>query len=137
MRLCYGLLLVFLAACGSSTSSYNSSPPPPPGPPGPPPPPPAPTTRGVTIADYSYAPDSILVSMGTPVQWTNEGSFPHTVTSDNGAFPSSVNLAGRGTDPYGNPTPGGTYTRTFSTAGTFPYHCGIHATMRGKVVVNP
>src|SRR5262245_16470835 len=133
MRLCYGLLLVFLAACGGSTSSYSS---PPPAPPGAPPPPPAPGTVRVTVVDYSYAPDSILVSVGTPVLWTNEGSNTHRVTSDNGAF-ASLDLAGKGTDSYGNPTSGGTYTRTFSTAGAFPYHCGIHPTMTGKVVVNP
>jgi len=133
MRLCYRLLLVFLAACGTSTSSYNSSPPPPPGAP---PPPPAPGTVAVSVADYSYAPDSILVAVGTPVRWTNEGTNVHRVTSDNGGF-GSPDLAGTGTDSYGNPTPGGTYSRTFSTAGTFPYHCGVHPFMTGKVVVSP
>ena len=133
MRLCYGLFLGFLAACGSGTSSYNSSPPPPPGVP---PPPPAPGAVAVSVADFSFAPDSILVSAGTPVQWTNAGTYAHTVTSDNNAF-ASPDLAGTGTDSYGNPTAGGNYMRTFSSAGTFPYHCGHHPTMRGKVVVNP
>jgi plastocyanin len=26
---------------------------------------------------------------------------------------------------------------TFATAGTFPYHCGIHPAMQGQVVVQP
>lgn len=28
-----------------------------------------------------------------------------------------------------------TYSHTFSKAGAFPYHCGVHSTMKGKVTV--
>jgi plastocyanin len=134
MRLCYGLFLVFLAACGSGTS-YSSAPPPPPGPPPPPPPPPAPGTVAVTVEDYDFTPSSISIKVGTPVQWTNQGAMPHNVTSDNGVFASS-NLSGTGTDPYGQPTAGGQYTRMFSTTGTFAYHCSIHPTqMTGTITV--
>jgi len=133
MRLCYGLFLVFVAACGSSTSSYSSSPPPPPGVP---PPPPAPGTVGVAIADFSFAPDSIVVAKGTPVRWDNQGNYVHRVMSDSGGF-ASPDLGGAGTDSYGNPTAGGNYVRTFTTAGTFPYYCSHHPGMKGRVVVSP
>lgn len=137
MRLCYGLLLVFLAACGSSTSSYNSSPPPPPGTAPPPsPPPPAPGTVIVTIVDYQYTSDTITIAKGTSVRWNNNGPSAHTVTSDGAVFDSQT-LAGPGTDAYAAPTPGAQYTRVFSTEGTFAYHCRLHAGMNGAVIVTP
>ena len=135
MRLCHGSLLVFLAACGSSTS-YSSAPPPPPPPPAMPPPPPAPGTVIVTIADYQYASDTITIAKGTPVRWNNGGPSGHTVTSDGGVFDSGT-LAGPGTDAYGAPTPGAQYTRVFSTEGTFAYHCKLHLGMNGAVIVTP
>jgi plastocyanin len=135
MRLCYGLFLVFIAACGSGTS-YSSPPPPPAaGPPPAPPPPPPPGTFSVNIQDYDYAPSSITITAGQSIRWTNTGAVLHSVTSDSvGAF-SSAYLNGAGTDVYGQPTAGGTYTRKFSSAGTFPYHCGVHDYMKGTVVV--
>src|SRR2546426_11293717 len=99
MRLCYGLLLIILAACGSGTSSPANPPPPPPGPPPPPPPPPAPGTVSVTISDYQYTPDTIRISVSTPVRWTNDGAFTHTVTADGGAL-NSGNLRPPGPPPH-------------------------------------
>jgi plastocyanin len=55
------------------------------------------------------------------VTWTNFDSVTHTVRFDDGESPVIGN--------------GGTYSKTFSDAGTFDYICGIHPSMRGKVVV--
>jgi plastocyanin len=135
MRLCYGLLLVFVAACGSSTSYSSAPPPPPPGtPPPPPPPPPPPGTVAVKIQDFSFSPSSITIKVGTPVQWTNDGAKLHSVLSDSNVFASPY-LSGPSTDAYGQPTGGQTYILTFSTVGTFPYHCGVHDYMKGTVTV--
>jgi len=35
----------------------------------------------------------------------------------------------------GNIPPGGVYQHTFANAGTFPYHCTLHAAMTGNSVV--
>ena len=35
----------------------------------------------------------------------------------------------------GNLPPGGSFQHTFASAGTFPYHCTIHAAMTGNQVV--
>ena len=138
MRLCYGLLLVVIACGGGNGTSYsNPPPPPPPGPPPPPPPPPGPAPVAVAISDYSYAPDSIVVARGSQITWSNGGAVSHTVTSDAPGVFSSPTLAGTGQDAYGNPTAGDAYSRTFSTAGAFPYHCTLHPSMTGKVIVNP
>ena len=130
MRLCYGLLLASLLACGSGTG-YGSNPPSPP-----PAPPPAPGTVFVTISDYQFSPDTITIAKNTPVRWSNGGAVSHTATADSGSFDSGP-LGGTGTDPYGTPMQGGKYDHTFAIAGTFTYHCLIHSVMRGAVIVTP
>ena len=75
----------------------------------------------VSIQNMSFSPSNIQVAAGTTVTWTNNDTVTHTVTSDTGAFDS------------GNLSPGQTYTHTFSTAGTYTYHCSIHTSMHGIV----
>jgi plastocyanin len=133
MRLYHGLLLGVLVACGGG-SSYSTNPPP--GPP-PPPPPPAAGTVFVTISDNLYTPDTTTIAAGTPVRWTNTGAAVHSAKSDTGSAISSGGLAGPSTDSYGAPVAGATYTKTFSQAGTFAYHCEFHPSMHAVVVVTP
>lgn len=92
--------------------------------------PPAPTMSpqqeaNVTIQDFSFSPASITVHVGQTVTWKNNGPSPHTVTSNTGAWDSGTLNAGA------------TFSQTFSTAGTFAYHCSIHPTMMATVVVMP
>jgi plastocyanin len=77
----------------------------------------------VSISNFAFSPQNLTVSRGTTVEWTNRDAVTHTVTADNGSFDS------------GNLGPNGRYSRTFSTAGTFPYHCTPHPTMTGRIVV--
>ena len=118
-----------LAACGSSASSPAATA--------------APTTapaasaaapssgggggggsNAVTIQNFAFNPATIEVAVGTTVTWTNADSATHTVTADDSSFDSN-NLAS-----------GATFTQTFSTAGTFTYHCKIHPSMKGTVTVS-
>ncbi len=147
MRLCYGLLLASVAACGSSTSDSSSPPPPPP--PAPPPVANVGMTDNNGLAPYRFSPETLTVTVGTIVKWTNNGNAAHTTANDASPTPiwnsGSVNPAGTTmcapNDPYCQPagTAAGTYQRTFSTAGTYPYHCEIHGLqgMKGVVVVTP
>jgi plastocyanin len=57
----------------------------------------------------------VTVKMGSTVRWTNNGPSAHTTTSDMGAWDSGVLSPNAGT-----------FEMTFSTTGTFPYHCSIH-----------
>lgn len=50
----------------------------------------------------------------------------HTITSDTQGLFDSGSLA-----------PGATFEHTFTAAGTYHYHCSIHPTMTGIIVVNP
>lgn len=77
----------------------------------------------VDIQGFSYQPPVVTIDPGDSVTWTNRDNAAHTVTADDGSF-NSPTLSN-----------GGTFTRTFPSAGTFPYHCAIHGTaMAGSVV---
>ncbi|SRR5712691_787274 len=129
MVLRYGLLALTLAACSGSTSpSYGGSPKPPPGGGG--------NMASVAIANTAYAPSSITVKAGTTVTWTNDDGVTHSVTSDAGTF-AGGDLSGTMMDPYGGMTAGGSLKVTFTTAGTYDYHCNYHAAMHGMVTVSP
>jgi len=81
------------------------------------------STNTVTIQDYSFQPSTLTVPRGTTVTWRNQGSVDHTVTSDtNGLFDSRVG-------------PGKEFSFSFSTPGTYNYHCSIHTSMHGTIVV--
>lgn len=77
----------------------------------------------VSIIDFAFQPDSLVIKRGRGVTWTNTGAKPHTVTSDTGVFDS------------GTLAPGATFSQTFKQSGTFAYHCAIHPSMTGFIKV--
>lgn len=82
-------------------------------------------SAAVSIADFAFSPGTVTVGVGDTVTWTNnDAGIPHTVSSDSGSELASGQLAG-----------GASYQKTFSAAGTFAYHCDIHPSMTGQVVV--
>jgi len=84
------------------------------------------SAAAVSIVDFAFNPATLTVSPGTTVVWTNTSPFtPHTVTSDPGA-PAAFN---------GSVDAGETFSFTFAQAGVYHYHCAIHPTMHGTVVV--
>lgn len=90
-------------------------------------------TAHVTLVDNAFQPKQITVTQGDAVVWTDNGSNPHTVTADNGAFDSS----GGGSATLSS---GQTFSFTFNQPGTYAYHCKIHGAsggigMSGTVVV--
>jgi plastocyanin len=80
-------------------------------------------TSSVTIQNSAFAPAQRVVHVGDTVTWTNADAFSHTSTSDTGAWDSGVIRAGAA------------FSFVFTTAGTFAYHCSIHAFMHGTIVV--
>lgn len=86
------------------------------------------STDAVTIQSFAFTPQDITVKVGTTVTWTNQDSIGHTVTSDDGDSLSpklNSNMLQKGD----------TYTYTFSTPGTYKYHCSVHPEMTGTVTV--
>ncbi len=87
---------------------------------------PAAAGNNVSINNAKYRPKNLTVKAGTTVTWTNSGSVPESVTSDApGLFDSGLLQANA------------TWTYTFSTAGTFPYHSSGDKNMFGSVTVTP
>jgi len=109
-----GLLLV-CAGCGSSTPSTPTR---------------VPVNTPVSIVPSAasqgtnaYNPNPVALKVGDSITWTNNDTRNHTMTENTGAWNS------------GNIAPGATYTLTFSTKGSFVYHCALHSGMSGTVNV--
>jgi plastocyanin len=120
------VILMFAAACGGGYSSPSPSPSPTPATT----PAPGGASAAVSIpvgaeslGNRAYSPDSLDVTVGTTVTWTNTDSVSHTSTS---------NASGWNSGTLG---PGRTFSFVFQNAGTFQYHCSIHPGMVGTVVV--
>jgi LPXTG-motif cell wall-anchored protein len=91
----------------------------------------------VSVVDNSFGPKVVTIKVGESVTWSSTGTNPHTVTSDSGAFDSSPNCPTQMPSCLQN---GESYTHSFNSVGTFPYHCKIHGAaggigMSGTVVV--
>ncbi len=81
--------------------------------------------NAVSIKGFAFSVSTLNVAEGTKVTWTNNDATTHTVTADDDSFNSGDIAAGQ------------TYSRTFSVAGTYNYHCVYHSMMKGSVVVKP
>jgi plastocyanin len=86
---------------------------------------PLPGTVFAAARDSFFTPDTIRVTVGNRVRWTNEGTVYHTVVSDSALW---------GSDAL---RPTWWFEVRFDSAGTFPYHCSIHTGMIGTVIATP
>jgi plastocyanin len=78
----------------------------------------------VTVGNNFFSPANLSVAAGTTVTWSwATGAVEHNVTFDDGEHSATQSS--------------GSFPRTFSAAGTYPYHCTIHgaAAMHGSVTV--
>jgi len=82
-------------------------------------------THHVSIGDHFFNPATVTIVAGDRVRWTNNGSVDHQVYGTGGVWDSGVM------------NPGDTYTKTFSTEGTFTYYDLLHTQATGTVIVNP
>ena len=74
----------------------------------------------VIIKDFAFNPKEITIKAGTEIEWTNQDSVIHDVTTE--FFDHDIN-------------PGESFAYTFDTAGTYEYHCDIHQSMTGTITV--
>lgn len=80
----------------------------------------------VSVGNNFYSPATLSVATGTTVTWQwADGDVQHTVTFNDNAPGSGAQSSG-------------SFQRTFSVAGTYPYFCSIHgaAVMSGSVTVS-
>ena len=80
----------------------------------------------INIVNMMFTPSQVTIQKGQTVKWTNNDSTTHTVTDD---------LANTGGPNSGDVPPGTSYSFTFNNTGSFQYHCSIHPSMRGTIVV--
>jgi plastocyanin len=83
-----------------------------------------PQQAAVTISGFKFLPDTVTVPRGSTVTWTNNDTAPHTATVDSGTEFASPHIAQNGT-----------FSHQFTTAGTFSYHCAVHASMAHAVII--
>jgi plastocyanin len=77
---------------------------------------------------FAFSPATLTIKAGTTVTWKNTTAASHTVTSDDGkTFDSGTSK------PLAAQT--GTFSFTFTSAGTFAYHCEIHPFMKATIIV--
>lgn len=81
--------------------------------------------NGVTISSFTFSPATLTVKVGTTVTWTNNDDVPHSIVAD----PSGADFKS------GNFGKGESFSFTFNKVGEFAYHCGVHPSMKAKVVV--
>ena len=111
-----------LFGCGGGSTSpmtQNVNTPPPPG--------------GISVTNNVFTPASKTVPVGTAVNWawnscTGDVYSGQTCVSHNIVFDDGTTS---GLQDHGS------YSRTFSVAGTYPYHCSVHGpAMSGSITVN-
>jgi plastocyanin len=79
----------------------------------------------VRIDNFAFSPSVLNVARGTEVTFVNcQSNVQHTSTSDTGVWNSNL------LPQYV------TFTRTFDAAGSFPFHCEPHPTMKGTIGVS-
>jgi plastocyanin len=84
---------------------------------------PASNVTNVSIGDFFFSPAAVTINVNDQVKWTWIGSAGHTTTSNTGLWDSGVK---------GN---GSTFVSTFTTAGSFAYHCTVHPFMTAAITV--
>lgn len=80
----------------------------------------------------TFDPTSLTVAIGTTVTWDNKSGVTHNVVFTD---PTAAKSVGNGPAGDIGQISSGTAARSFSTPGTYAFHCTIHAGMDGSVTI--
>ena len=87
------------------------------------------TERTIHMQTGSFSPNAVTIARGGKVTWVNDMAIAHDITPNNptqpGVWTARKVAAQAGVE----------FTHTFTTAGTYDYHCTIHSSMNGRIVV--
>jgi len=81
------------------------------------------TSNTIRMNNSAFSPSTLTVVAGSTVTWMNDDNIIHAVTTGDGSINS------------GDIAVGSSYTKTFSTAGTFNYFDSHNANMTGVLTV--
>ena len=87
---------------------------------------PAGGSNAIAIKNFAFSPSTLMIKTGTTVTWMNKDGAVHQIASDSGAPVAftSASLANEAS-----------YQFTFTQPGTYTYHCPIHPSMKGTIIV--
>lgn len=76
----------------------------------------------IIIDNFAFNPQELIVNVGTELTWINNHGVDHTIVSQ-GLLESPVLKKGD------------VFKFKFVDSGEYNYHCSIHPSMRGKIIV--
>lgn len=76
-----------------------------------------------TVSGNTWGP--VSAGVGDVITWTNADSVPHKVGLDDGSCTMSASITG-----------GAPQSLVFTAAGSYPFHCTIHSSMKGTIVIS-
>jgi plastocyanin len=79
--------------------------------------------KDITIANFQFSPTTMEIAVGETAQRINNDTTPHEIVADDNSFQSPVLQVGE------------SFNFTFTQAGTYAYHCQIHPSMKGTIMV--
>ena len=78
----------------------------------------------INIKNFSFNPSILITKIGEKITWVNNDNISHTITSDlKGSFDSGTLISGQ------------SFSFTLTKTGSTKYHCSIHPTMTGEIIV--
>jgi plastocyanin len=93
----------------------------------------------ISIANFAFMPQKLVVKPGTTVTWVNNDTVAHTVTSVTAWSSTSTPRSGRFDSGTINPGASFSYTFPAGVSGTFLYQCAVHVSipqMHAEVIVS-
>lgn len=80
-------------------------------------------SNNIEMKNSAFSPKTTKVKVGDTVIWINNDKVNHTVTADDGGFESDVLGLSK------------TFSNKFDEVGIIEYHCKIHPSMKGEIIV--
>jgi plastocyanin len=77
----------------------------------------------VKIAGFKFSPDTVNATANAAIKWTNDDGAPHQIVIASKNLKTPVLNKGRSAE------------LKIDAAGSYDYVCGMHPSMKGKVVV--
>lgn len=82
------------------------------------------TVVATSVGDSTWS-QPLSAKVGDVITWTNGDTIPHRVQLDDNSCGMSANIPG-----------GGSKSLVFTVAGTYPFHCAVHPTMKGSITIS-